>query len=663
MSIQEAFNHYRDARKKGLASVKRLSSGQKELQKNLVCLEDVKKKEIISEVDIGVLDVPLKNIAGTNTKARSTSFSPDFMPLLPTNTEFASKWISLCNAHLEEGLQHPVKTFEYLNFHYVIEGNKRISVLKYFGAYSYHAKVIRLVPKYDETDIEIRLYYEFMYFCRKTGINNIWFTELSGFKKMYDILEKQAEKSNIAENGKYEFYKLFMKSIYYDFSYSLNSLGGNKLSLTTGDMLLIYESLYGLPELPETFNSEQNIIRIRNLVNEMDAVIKPFFSVDGNDIPLAGTTEKTIVRNIFDFVIPKDKLRISFAYPGILRESKWSKAHEKGRLHIQKVFGDKIETTYEDNIPEGIEASEKLNELAGKSDIIFATSPAFMNAALKTSLEYPGAKILNCSEYQPFKHVSTYFGRLYEARFLIGIIAGSLTKSGIVGYVGNYPARGILSGINAFALGVRMVNPRADIIIKWSRNSFSKESSNDINRSLLNEGADIICHQNTFVTQRYTGDYGLYSVKENYDKGKLPPFEYIATPVWNWGIFYEKIIGYLLSGTIRNISDMVSGGAKPASFWWGLDTGIVDICYAKKHVPLETHKLVSLFRKLIAENSYNIFQGPLFDNKGLERIPPDMSADSHSIITMDWYVNGLKGETGETFFEIDREVSSGILEL
>lgn len=189
VNSNNAHDMYVDARKKGRWEYSRnISKGH---SGHLPFLEGVLKNiEIVTESDLGTVDIPLNKIVGTYTYARSRSFASNFMPVLSPRTEFGQKWINLCNIHNMEGIRDPIKVYEYLNWFYVIEGNKRVSVLKYFDAYSIPGSVARLIPKRDENDINIAIYYEFLDFYRKTGINVVWFTRRNSFSKLLGYILK-----------------------------------------------------------------------------------------------------------------------------------------------------------------------------------------------------------------------------------------------------------------------------------------------------------------------------------------------------------------------------------------------------------------------------------------------------------------------------------------
>ena len=166
-------------------------------------------------MDLGIVDIPLRKVKGTYAYLRSISFARNYMPIMDVNSEFAVKWQQVYSIQCKAGLADPIKVYEYLNWYYVIEGNKRVSVLKYVDVYSYPAKVTRLIPKYDENNKDIRIYYEFMDFYKKTGINDIWMSNEKSFSELWEIIKDYKPKSRFVEEA--ERFKYFSSAFYYNF--------------------------------------------------------------------------------------------------------------------------------------------------------------------------------------------------------------------------------------------------------------------------------------------------------------------------------------------------------------------------------------------------------------------------------------------------------------
>ena len=322
-----------------------------------------------------------------------------------------------------------------------------------------------------------------------------------------------------------------------------------------------------------------------------------------------------------------------------------------GRTHVNKVFGETISTSFVDNIPETLEAYDTLKQLAkDENDVVFVTSPAFINATLKAALEFPGTRFLNCSETHSFKHVNTYYGRIYEPRFLAGIAAGSVTRSNILGYVGTYPIPGVINGINSFALGARMVNPDVIVKVEWLNGWDDMQRAEQAREELIGQGADIISHHDTLSNPEVSGEYGVYTVLRGVGADGSTN-EYIAAPVWNWGIFYEKMLRNLMN------SRRLSGpGQKVINFWWGMDSGIVDFFYSRRLVPPETQKLLDFLKNMIINGMFSPFAGPIFSQDGTLMVKKGEMATREQIVGMDWFVNVI----GSKLPQIDQNLQSMI---
>ncbi len=629
MDRSEADSHYLAARRLGVKEYSRsISNG---LTGYLPFLEGVLKNiEIVYEQDMGIVELPMKKIVGTYTYGRSRSFARNFMPLLTQRTEFAAKWSNLCHAHLNEGIRDPIKVYEYLNWYYVVEGNKRVSVLKYFDAYSFQGRVSRLVPKRDENDINISVYYEFMDFYKKTGINLIWFSKINSFTKLIGYLDNFDPEPETADFNKY---KYFANSIYLPFRKIYLELGGQELPITTGDAFLEYITVYGMPcEIDE----QKVKSRISSFLIELDQMSNNK-SADVQTVPAADSGE-SLISTLTTFMMPRKTLKVAFVYAKDAGTSSWTYAQEMGRIHVSKVFGEAVSTSFVDNVPETAEAYATLKQLAKDgNDVVFVTSPAFINATLKAALDFPGTKYLNCSETHSYKHVNTYFGRIYEPRFLAGIAAGAVTRTNTLGYVASQPIPDVVNGINAFALGARLVNPDARIKVEFINNWDDAQQAMTSSETLIQQGADVIAHHDTLSNRRVTDEYGVYAVTEG-PEGRVN--EHIAAPVWNWGIFYEKMLRNLMKGSRKALS----ADQKVINFWWGMDSGIVDFFYSRRLVPPETQKLLDFMEKMIINGMYHPFTGPIYSQDGILRVKKDEIATREQIVGMDWCVNMVDGE-------------------
>jgi len=576
---------YNDAYRLGIKEYKRnVSKGDSGYLPSLEGL--LRNTDIISEVNIGVMEVPLSKIAGTYYHSRSLSFAHNFMPILSGKTEFCKKWGHVAEWHLTEGIKHSIKVYEYLNWFYVVEGNKRVSVLKFYGAYSISANVTRLIPKYDENDIGTKIYYEFLKFNKITGINCIWFSKEGGFTELTKLLQIYNPDFSLYDDK----FKYFERNIYSSFRKVYLSLGGQRLPITTGDSFLEYAKIYGLQD---KLDEESLKSTLKEFIHELELIAYKE-NVDIQTTPIESSNN--LLSALTNLVSLPTKLKVAFVYARTIDGSGWTNSHEMGRRHIENIFKYQIETTYVENVPENDEAYETIKKLsADGNDIIFTTSPIYLNATLKCSLEYPNIKYFNCSEFQPYLHVSTYYGRSYEARFLMGIIAGALTKTNLIGYITTNPNPLVVASLNAFSLGAKLVNPYAKIIVEWTNEWNSRVKIHGASERLRMRGADIIANKNLKQPNEISKKYGVFSMLYKVDDSLTNEEKCIAAPIWNWGLFYEKILKNIQSGSFKDVSEIFSSNSKLINFYWGMASGVIDIFYLKENLPAETEKTFNTY--------------------------------------------------------------------
>jgi len=620
-----ADEHYKSALKKG--------RNDYSLNGSLPFLEKIlKDKEIVATIDLGIFEIPLKKIIGTYSHLRSVCFSKNFIPIMEEKSEFTGKWISLCNSHLTEGINHPIKVYEYLNQFFVIEGNKRVSVLKYFGAFSISAEIIRLVPKKDKKDLTNSIYYEFLDFYNITKINSIWFTKKHSFRKLTRLLENYEPPKDVLKEDKY---KHFVSFVYNTFRTVYLDMGGQKLPITTGDAFLEYAQIYGIKEPVDEVQLSKTM---KEFMKELT-----HFKEDSIEIQTdSDDNSSSMLSTLSNLIGPSKKLKVGFVYARTIESSGWTYGHELGRLHIEEVLSGQISTKYIENVPENEDAYFSIKSLADEGyNVIFTTSPIFRTATLKCALEYPQIKFFNCSDDRPYEHMSCYFGRMYEPRFLTGLIAGAMTKTNLIGYSATSPTSEVIASINSFALGAKIVNPYSKVKVSWTKEWNSHAKFTNVDSLLLSKGCDIISNRNLKIPRDETKKYGVYSMLCSFDKDKNIPTKYLAAPIWNWGIYYEKILNNILNDTFGTILNMFNSNSRLISFWYGMDVGVVDIYYSKKYVPIEVQRLVEAMKKMITTYEFTPFMGPIYDNKGNLKLEENEVAPSEDILSMNWFVDNV----------------------
>jgi basic membrane protein A and related proteins len=329
-----------------------------------------------------------------------------------------------------------------------------------------------------------------------------------------------------------------------------------------------------------------------------------------------------------------DLLEVGFVYVSPVGDAGWSYAHDLGRRALEEMEGV---TTYSvESVKEGPDSERVMQNMARRGyDLIFATSYGFMDPMLRVAERHPETVFMHCSGFKTAPNMGTYFGRMYQARYLSGMVAGSMTQSNILGYVAAYPIPEVIRGINAFALGAQAVNPQAQVRVVWSKTWYDPVTEKEAARSLLDVGADVIAqHQDSPAPQEAAQERGVYSVGYNSDMGSFAPKAHLTAPVWNWTPFYVRTVNAVRDSTWTS-----------SSYWGGMEDGIVDLAPFGPMVPEEVRQLVEERKAQIIAGDERIFAGPLSDQAGTVRVPEGELMTDEQLLSMDWFVRGVVGST------------------
>ena len=564
--------------------------------------------------DFGTVQIPLEFVVGTLTGGRTNAFARNFMPLLDESSEFALKWQALCQSHVEEGIRDPIKVYEYLNRYYVEEGNKRVSVLKFFGADTAYAHVIRVWPERNGSK-ESQLYYEYADFERFSRVNYLEFTKPGSFTRLQQLLGKGPEERWTDEE------RSGFSTAYYYFRQAYEASGGKKLTSTVGDAMLAFIQVYGYQAL-----HGKTLAETKKLVAKVWEEITLQQEEVPIDVKLDPEDKKPNLLTKVLSVGEKKEMRVAFIHDKTPADSGWTKGHEQGRKHVQRVFGDDIQTSVYFNAMESDPLGVIERAVADGNTVIFTTSPRLLPASLRAAVEHPKVTILNCSLNKSHRYIRTYYARMYEAKFIIGAIAGALAGSDSVGYLCDYPIYGQIAGINAFALGVQMVNPRAKVYLEWS----TVGGPGDAIRRLIGRGIRLISSQDLTKQGDESWDsFGLSLLTE----GKRVV---LAAPVWQWGNYYESMLRRIRD---KSFQAEYEESAKALNYYWGMSAGAVELRCSEK-VPPSTRKLAQLLQNSIRADLCRPFRGKLYAQDG-RVMDGDLSAEQ--IISMDWLVENVEG--------------------
>lgn len=595
--------------------------GKKEYQQRTVLgldpylpvLDDIlPPKGSYSEVSLGLVQIPVDQIVGTKTNSRSNAFAANFMPILEPKTEFGAKWASLSTSHVEEGIHTPIKAYEYMNKFYIEEGNKRVSVLKFFDATSMAGQVTRLIPKPTE-ELENKIYYEFLDFYALSKINYIWFTKKGHFKKLQELVGK-APNEAWSEDDCMEF-----RSIYTRFKLEFQKKNKNTAT-TPADAFLSLIQIYDYKEICD--------MSAKQLKVTMEKFWEEFVLLEKEEIALKmDPTEKNkVLSKLYSF--GNSKLKIAFIYEKTPTASAWTYGHELGRLHLEQVFTDEVETIYYTNVTRDTIASYINKAIEEKCNIIFTTTPTFAKASVKAAIANPSVRIVNCSVNTTHRYIRTYYTRMHEAKFLMGAIAGAMAENGKVIYIADYPIYGTIANINAFALGAKMINPRVKVYLDWTC-----VKDNDVMENIKRVQPACISGKDMVIPEEETRYFGIYHMEE---EGRA---HNLAMPLTHWGIFYEKLIKAIMDGTWKSDDNLPN---KAINYWWGFSAGVIDVV-CSRNLPIGTKRLVELLKETISKGEFNPFSGILYSQEGIVQSDPDASLTPEEIVTMDWLAENVVG--------------------
>jgi len=338
-----------------------------------------------------------------------------------------------------------------------------------------------------------------------------------------------------------------------------------------------------------------------------------------------------------------DKVKVGFVYLTTPGDHGWTYAHEVGRQQVEKHFGDKVETTYVENVPEGPDSARVIRELAKKgNDIIFTTSFGYMDHTLKVAKEFPNVKFEHITGYKRSPNMATGNIRFYEGRYVQGIVAGMMTKSNKIGYIASFPIPEVIQGINAFGLGLRSVNPKAEVSVIWVNSWYDPVKEADAAKVHIAEGADILAQHTDSPAMLQTAEKaGVYGFGQSSDMKAFAPKAQLFSSVNNWGPYYIEKIQQLMDGK-WNTGEGPDHWA--GNVWAGMALDYL-VLSPFENMPADVAAAAAKAAADIKSGKNKIFTGPIKDNTGKERVPAGKTLnDGELFTTLDYYVDGVKGE-------------------
>ena len=333
-----------------------------------------------------------------------------------------------------------------------------------------------------------------------------------------------------------------------------------------------------------------------------------------------------------------EPLKIAFAYVGPVGDGGWTFAHDNGRKALEKEFGDKIVTSYVENVPESADAERVLRDMAGQGNkLIFGTTFGYMEPMVKVAADNTGLKFEHATGYKQADNMRTYDSRTYEGAYMAGVIAGKMTKSNTLGVVGSIPIPEVIRNINAFTLGAQSSNPKVKTKVVWVNGWFDPPKETEAATSLINGGADVLFQNTDSPAVLKTAEAkGKRAFGWDSDMTAYGPKAHLASAVINWGPYYIKATKEALDGSWK------AGAGTHA--WWGVKEGAIDIVSLAEDVPAETKAKVDEVKKGLADGSFAIWKGPIVDNTGKVQIAKDTVADDKFLGGLNFYVKGVEGK-------------------
>ena len=617
MSRQEAAEQYALALKRGQKYYKN-AVNQGNYPYPQVLDEILDESMSAGSVEIGLVSIPSETIVGTRSAGRRAAFAGNFMPLLGEETEFAMKWMSLCEAHLsDEGIRDPIRCYEYLGRFYVAQGNKRVSVLKSYDAPSIPGIVTRILPVYSDDPV-IQRYYEFMEFYPLCSLYQIRFSKTGCYQKLQKAMgyEKDHVWSTDEERA--------FLALYSRFQSAYTRLGGASLPGTVSDALLICLQVFSFQEL-KALSSDELRKTLESLWPDIKSGVLPS-AISVSTAP--ESKEKGLINKIIGIARP-DHLKVAFIYAYDPQVSAWTRAHIQGERELAKELGDKVSIQEYWALDHDYERA-MTNAVEDGAELIFATTPQMIGVCRKIAALNPSVRIMACALSQPYTGLRTYYSRTYEAKFITGAIAGAMAKEDRIGYISGYPIVGVPAEINAFALGAQMTNPRARIDLLWS------SETPDPLVELLERKITVISNRDATDPKHahWALDWGTYRLRED---GSLQP---LALPCWDWGRFYVQVVQSIFSGAWDALGKNQEKQA--INYWWGMGSGVIDVQFSSE-LPIGIRRLAEHLVHDLRGGWFDPFCCPILDQDGVQRNDGSHSFTPDEIMRIDWLCENVNG--------------------
>ncbi len=330
-----------------------------------------------------------------------------------------------------------------------------------------------------------------------------------------------------------------------------------------------------------------------------------------------------------------EKLKIAFAYIGPVGDGGWTFAHDNARKALEKEFGDKIQTTFVENVPESADAERVIREMASSGNkLIFGTTFGYMEPMLKVAADHKDVKFEHATGFKTADNLRTYDSRTYEGAYMAGVIAGKMTKSNTLGVVASVPIPEVIRNINSFTLGAQSVNPNVKTRVVWVNKWFDPPTETSAATSLINQGADVLMQNTDSSAVLQTAEkMGKRAFGWDSDMTSYGPKAHLGSAIINWAPYY-----------IQATREALDGNWKTGQSWWGVKEGAIDLVSIADDVPEDTKKRIEEIKAGLKDGTFSIWKGPIVDNSGKEVLAKDAVADDKFLSGVNFYVKGVEGK-------------------
>jgi basic membrane protein A and related proteins len=330
-----------------------------------------------------------------------------------------------------------------------------------------------------------------------------------------------------------------------------------------------------------------------------------------------------------------EPLKIAFAYVGPVGDAGWTFAHDAGRKAVEAEFGDKVKTSYVENVPEAADAERVIRQMVSEGNkLVFGTTFGYMDPMMKVAADEKGVKFEHATGFKTADNMRTYDSRTYEGAYLAGIIAGKMTKSNTLGVVGSIPIPEVIRNINSFTLGAQSTNPKIKTKVVWIGKWFDPPKEGEAAQSLINQGADVLFQNTDSSAVLQTAEknkklaFGWDSDMSAYAKEA-----HLASAIINWGPYYKQAVKEALDGTWKTHQE-----------WWGVKQGAIDIVSVSDKVPAEAREAVEKAKAGLRDGSFHPWKGPVVDQAGKTVVEKDAMPDDKFMLGINFYVKGVDGK-------------------